>query len=370
MSRSLTAFLVFALLRTGTAHAQEATEPKCTTHRGPVQIRNSSDWAQFVAKGCTSINGRLTIDVSDASELTPPATTLTSVVDLKIVEHCALTNFSLPALTEVKHELFISSTDCTANKKHALASLDLPSLQTVRNLLIYGSALTNLTLPALTSANHLEIEGLKALTSINLPALTTVGTGGLRVAANAQLTEIALPSLQEAATFGVTGNPNLAGLSLPSLTVSYDEVLVQDNAKLVSISLPLLTNVGPPTLATTKGKLNLSKNAVLATVDLPQLAMVGYRLLINDNSNLTAILLPGLASAGGIEINNNNKLAGLELPALSVVGRDEASCQIFITQNTALRLCLVNAIVSRLARKPHGQQFLSSGNKGMPNNCP
>lgn len=204
---------------------------------GDVTITSSAEMAAFVARGCTSVTGTLSVAGTDLSSFSLPA--LTSVGgSLNIDDNTALTNFSLPALTKV-----------------AVPTTTYAYLN-VRN----NAALTSFNLPALTSVSALNVSDNSALTAFSLPVLTNVGTmtGGsqlmfLQVSNNTSLTTFSFPALTNISALSVADNPALTSFSLPVLTTMsgsatvvigrIDGLRVFGNTALTTLSLPALTTV-------------------------------------------------------------------------------------------------------------------------------
>merc|ERR1711977_575438 len=185
--------------------------------------------------------------------------------DLVISDNEALTDISLPVLTEVGGNLGI----------------------------IYDNdALTDFSLPVLTEVGGwLSISFNAALTAISLPSLTEVG-GDLVISYNKALTDISLPALTEIRTdLVISYNKALTDISLPALTEANWHLQIKENAALTDISLPSLTEVD--------GNIGIGFNAALTDLSLPSLTEVGGDLAIDYNNALTAISLPSLTEVGG-----------------------------------------------------------------------
>jgi hypothetical protein len=211
----------------------------------------------------------------------------------------SLPGVSLPALRIVSDEIYVVGS--------ALARLDLPNLETAGRLDIYGqNALTTLSLPALTSLNWaLDIEYNNSLTSVDLPSLTTIsdsdGYLGLYVSRNSALTTLHLPLLARSGRAGLF-----------------------DNAALQSVTLPNLESLS--------GALYMELNPALERVELPTLSRVGW-LTFKDNPALVALELPALTGVtGAVEMNS----IGQPYPQFEMVG------------NRVLPQCHAEAILAQL----------------------
>jgi hypothetical protein len=284
---------------------------------GDVTITTSQEFDAFVARGCTSVSGTLTISGTD------------------------LTSVCLPRLTSVTSRV-CSARGCSGGLVVAgndgLTSLSLPALAT-GGVEIYGNALASLTLPALTSTgSRLEVSGDPALTTLSLPVLAA-SDGGLHVYNNPSLTTLSLPVLATVGTLSVWGTA-LTTLSLPVLATVTGDLSVS-NAALTTFSLPVLVTVGGPS------GLSVSDNAALTTFSLPMLATVGGRYHLYANPALTSFSLPVLATVGSLQIANNPALTSVSLPALTT-----ASAFLGITDNTAYPQCAAEAILAQLTAAP------------------
>merc|ERR1711977_321737 len=276
------------------------------------------------------LNGALT-DISLPS--------LTEVgFDLGILYNEALANISLPSLTEVGMVLMIDDND-------GRTSFDFPSLESGRIFLLPDS---------LRDWGYVAMDAEKAGTDLSLPAFPEVVTVFLvKVTTNEELAELAqqmisadgvLENFTISITGGVTDLTPLSGLKhikngglevtnatnlvslapLENLEVIDGNFTIGLDKTLTEISLPSLTEVG--------GTLGIMKNTALTAISLPSLTEVGEHLLITENAALTAISLPSLTEVGGyLGIYNNAALTAISLPWLTEVGE-----HLLITKNAAL----------------------------------
>ena len=186
-------------------------------------------------------------------------------------------------------------------------------------------------------------------------------TGQLSIAAGLVVLSPPATALTAVGGLYVADNSTLTSLSLPALTTVSENVRVSSNTALTSLELPALTTVG--------GGLLVQYNTALTSLHLPALQTCGglaasTPLDVHGNAALTSLSLPALTTAsGGLAIATNATLADLGLPAL-VTLRGSLS----VTDNTMLRQCLVDAIKLRITTGPF--IYTSSGNNGMPNTCP
>lgn len=94
------------------------------------------------------------------------------------------------------------------------------------------TGLTSLSMPALTTLNEgLSITNNNALTSLSLPVLKTA-SGALVVDTNIALTSISLPALTTCAVLFVADNTALTSLNLPALTSLSGSLNVHSNTAL------------------------------------------------------------------------------------------------------------------------------------------
>jgi hypothetical protein len=204
---------------------------------------------------------------SDPRVATPPVITFDCTGNVAITTSAEMIAFAAQACTSVTGTLFFKGGDLT--------SVNLPALTTVRDLDVSSTtALTTFSLPALTTiSGYLSVQSNTALTSLTLPGLTTIGRD-LLVANNSALTSLTLPGLT---TFGgyllVANNTTLTSFSLPALT-TVRTLDVSGNPALTSLSLPALT---------TGGDVSIEGNAGLVTVNVPALKTVSTSLTIMHN---------------------------------------------------------------------------------------
>jgi hypothetical protein len=158
------------------------------SHEGPLvcvgdaTITSSAEWDVFVAHGCASVTGSLTI-------------------------RGGVTSVDLPSLASVGGALAVY-------EDPTLTSLSLPGLMAVGSLYVYSSpTLAGIDLPALTTVGgQVMIYANPALTSLDLPALAVVG-GDLCVAYNHLLPECRVLALKDhlVAVHGYAGAWHVVG---------------------------------------------------------------------------------------------------------------------------------------------------------------
>jgi hypothetical protein len=123
--------------------------------------------------------------------------------------------------------------------------LSFPSLTTVGGVLgVMGTrALTTLSLPALTTVvERLEL-GFTALANPSFPSLTTV-PGTMIFRDSPQLTQVDLPALTSAGGLEITTSPGFASLGAPSLRTATGPVRL-DGTALTALTLPALVAADP-----------------------------------------------------------------------------------------------------------------------------
>jgi hypothetical protein len=309
-------------------------DPTTVVCTGDVTITSSAEMDAFVARGCTSVTGTLSISGTDLTSVSLPH--LRSVGEaglapsgdecrsgfsvyqtaLRICGNNVLGSIDLPGMTSVHSAVFLDNP--------ALDSLNVPSLATILEpaVMVCGelcymfgglsvvetstdpAGLTSLSLPALASG-AIQVSSL-SLTSLSLPSLAA---GGIQVL-GAGVTSLSLPSFASG-WVSVSDAGALAALNLPALTTGSLHV---SNTALTSLSLPMLT--------TASGELTISGNTSLTSVSAPELTTVDW-LDASDNTALTVLSLPALTSAGVyLGVWNNGGLTSLSLPALASVGGD------------------------------------------------
>lgn len=153
---------------------------------GDVLVNNADELAAFVARGCASVDGTLTIQ-----QVTP-----------------TIIAIDLPLLREVSGDLGIVA---TIGSGASTTTLNLPALTTVggRLSVINSSALTGMNLPLLQGTGAFDINNNARLTSLSAGALAHV-THFFSVTGNAALTTLTAPVLLSVGgNFTITGNASL-----------------------------------------------------------------------------------------------------------------------------------------------------------------
>jgi len=396
----------FALAVAGSQGSCPGSTDNSIVCTGDVTITTSQEFDAFVARGCTSVSGTLTISGTDLTSVSLPL--LTSVYSLVIEGNTALLSVSLaslatetsvrscptrgspcegglsihgnPALDAMSLPALRDAGTVEVSANQALRSLSLTAFTSGR-LEISGAALTSISLPVLSTGSVL-VEGT-ALTSLGLPKLTT---GSAYFASTRALASVSLPSLTSGAVrFQVA--PSLASLSLPVLTTGaideYDRGhyleagVMLENTALTSLSLPMLVagsvyvfdapvaSLSLPVLAA--GKVHVDATSALTSLNLPELATGSVSvqhtagltevkmpamtntddLVIFNNTSLTSLSVPTLHGAFNVDIEGNSLLTTVSMPELRAVGN-----RIWISDNPTFPQCQAEAILAQLTAVP------------------
>lgn len=276
--RASTCAMVFAVLELAACGGDDAGAPAvevdvpCTEvedNAGDVVITSAADWEAFVASGCTSIRGSLSIDGIDDVNLpsVPKLKTVASYVEVQ--DNANLTSLNLPHLQsalwiDVQDNRALATVDLSSvattgddlrlRGNNALVSLSLPSLNAVGGDLTIADAqaLTTIDAPGLTSVGfEVLVENLPALTTLNLSSLENI-IGGFEFYATG-LDVLELPALTDASGISVASNATLSDIRFPVLS-SLDSLSLTVNRALLDFSIPALESLQ---------SLNIYENRVL-----------------------------------------------------------------------------------------------------------
>jgi hypothetical protein len=179
------------------------------------------------------------------------------------------------------------------------------------NLIVSNTTLTSLSLPNLIQVDgffNCQVNG--ALTSVSLPALTTIGH------------------------VAFTGNEQLTSLNLPNLATANGMTLFVD--KLTSLSLPKLVSI------LNELDFEVLGNTPLTSLSLPELATV-TDFTVRGTLLLTDLALPKLATVDGFRVDENAALTSLTAPALATV-----QTNFRVVANPMLPTCQVQALLQQL----------------------
>ena len=158
-----------------------------------------------------------------------------------------------------------------------------------------------------------------SLTTLSLPAMTTIGggitqeNGGLALQ-SMPLTTLSMPVLSTVnGLFEITSMASLPSLSFPDLVNVTGLFNVTTFASLTSFSFPVLANVGGNFTPVTMG--------ILTSLSLPDLAYVGGNFAPATMASLTTWSFPALVTIGGtFAPATMGALTDLECNALQTVG--------------------------------------------------
>ena len=206
----------------------------------------------------------------------------------------------------------------------------------------------------ITSIGGLGILNNTTLTSLSLPALTTV-TGEVNMGYDDALTSLSFPAL-------TTVGSNFAASNMPALTTVSLPALKTLGGNLNFIMDPELTSVSVPVLTTTN-EIDIDTAPKLPSFSLPALTTTAGVIAIKSNAIMTSVSAPLLTTSASIYITSNPALTTLTLSALTTV-----SGAMTVQLNAALRQCVVDAIKTKITTGP--TTYTTFSNDGMPNTCP
>jgi hypothetical protein len=170
------------------------------------------------------------------------------------------------------------------------------------------------------------------LTSLSLPNLVEI-EGFFNCQVNPVLTTVSLPALTTVDHIGLTGNDELTTLELPNLATAGLTVFA---SKLTSLSLPKLVTAGVLDF-------EVVGNTPLTTFSVPNLEAVPDVFIVRGTLLLTELALPKLATVGTFRVDENAALTQLTAPALTTVTTDFR-----IVANPVLPTCQAQALVQQL----------------------
>jgi hypothetical protein len=337
---------------TDTSAADGSTDP-CVVGptAGFVTIKKPEDLAALAAVTC--ITSGLYVESSTVVTLSLPKLQIVKGA-VWINDNTSLTSASLPALRQVR--------DLRVNRNPNLASASFGALTTSTE---WVQAENNLKLATLDVGNlvatgRLLVNGNTALTTLDVPKLTTLNAAyaGVRITKNAALTRVDLSGLVNSPTDLEVSDNQAAAVWLQNLKTStgvsisgskltdlrmaaltrIDGYLGVYTPLLTDLELPLLTEVtgsltvyGPrntrfPVLTNVKLDLTLNSSAgtggaarldvlktvgnnmtisggAIASLSVPALTSIGYQLWVNGAS-LDTIALPTLTTLGSLYVSH------------------------------------------------------------------
>jgi hypothetical protein len=246
----------------------------------------------------TEITGGLEIDGAPGSgTVDVQLTKLAKAEYVEIDSHPGITTLALDALTSASS---IEIDDLPNATSVSFAKANCSYLDIEGN-----SLLTSISMPALTSLQELYFTGNAAVTSLSLP--TTAPMVSINVQNNAALTSFALDKITALGSAYFQSNNALTTLSFQALTTITEEFQSYDNA-IASVSLPALTTIAAP-----DGALIVDGANALTSLSFPALTTAN-RVDFESNSALTTLSLPVLTKASTLIVANDPSL-----PTCSVV---------------------------------------------------
>jgi hypothetical protein len=210
-----------------------------------------------------------------------------------------------------------------------IETLELPALTNVEGrLLIVGTGIARLSLPALESAGGIVIHRNGRLSPVSIPELVTVGTGGLFLDGGDTIGGLGrLTTVEGDLALDAQSLPTFTSLTTVNGTFRLDELGQGDLAR-----LPALARVGSLRLASRAGR--------VTALTLPSLQSV--ELLDVTGASLTRLELCGLGAAGTLRLVGTGLTSLDGLAALTEVGTLD------IRNHTGLAECLVDDLAARV----------------------
>lgn len=250
------------------------------TIKGDLVVEGNSKIKRFGGANLESITGKLTLDnVAELAALSFP----------KLTEVDSLTLKGLPNLRALEFTAGISKCDHLDIENTKLQNLEGIDLEEAADIFIannneidsiamsvtnitdfltlsFNNAEVNVSFPELESANNIS---LRAIGSLNIPALSKINTGD----------------------FGVFESDNLASLSAPNLTKIDGALVINNNKGLKNISFNALTDVG--------ANLQIANNTNLHEITgLPKLKNV--QAALDMSGNFSKVETPSLDYVKGV----------------------------------------------------------------------
>lgn len=181
--------------------------------------------------------------------------------------------------------------------------------------------ITELSLPRLVSANQITIENQQSLTTIDLPALTRVGSSGLDIVNNGALESLTLPALNDVDRIDIVENASLQTIRLDSIVriagFGGGLLTIDDNQALELLNLPALEFVNFLSVA------DSGNGAAPFVINAPNLAEVGLGMVVASSYTIEALDFPRLATVGGVfSFNDTQAMTTYSMPALTTIEGD------------------------------------------------
>jgi hypothetical protein len=235
----------------------------------------------------------------------------------------ALSTMSLPAVTSIGDRAFYG---CTA-----LTTVDLPEATSIGSDSFSGcTALTTVDLPVATSIGGGSFSGCTALTTVNLPMATS--TGGESFSGCTALTTVDLPMATNIGGRSFSGCTALTMVSLPVATSIGGSF--SGCTALTTVSFPVALSIGSYTfrsctalttvslpMATSIGDCVFFNCTALTTMSLPAATSIGHR-AFDDCTVLTTVSLPAATSIGDRVFFDCTALTTVDLPVVVSMGSE------------------------------------------------
>jgi hypothetical protein len=241
-----------------------------------------------------------------------------------------------------------NSDNCTENS--ALAEVELTSLSSAERVYLrYNKAIREVHLDALTKLNELTITNHPVLETVSLNELSTVETFTVNHAY--ELTELSARKLTRVGNLEVE-HIHVADLTGLSQLSSVGMLRIDGNAVLTSLA-------GLENVDWADEVLIMQNPALESLAGLDSLNFVTVRLTLSFNASLPALTgLDQLQKTYDLVINGNSALT--DLSALDALG--SVPGYFAITGNNVLPLCEITALMNRMGPDNLGPDITISGN--------
>jgi hypothetical protein len=243
-------------------------------------------------------------------------------------------------LTAIDLSIITGAVSINISNNENLQTINLSKLEVCRDIEITNCPkLNTLSFSALKQLSYLYISQT-ALTSLSLNALTEKTKASIELNSNPQLATVTAQNIIKADNITITQNKLLTTVSLPALQFA-ENIYVDNNDQINGLNFQSLKAVG---------NLNLTSNQILTNIGLPQLQSVRY-LYIVANNNVNSLSFPALTTAGLIQIFENNNLSSIQLQNLSVfseVSPPSPSGYNFVFNNNKLPTSQINTLLNKL----------------------
>ncbi|QQO08177.1 leucine-rich repeat protein [Breznakiella homolactica] len=255
----------------------------------------------------TSLSARCVIAIAhDASMFTPGISG-----DAVTIIGCTVIDPVVVVPEQIDGKVVIAIGANAFENKNTLTEVYLPDA--IREIGDYAfftcTNLTSISLPAATTIGDSAFSTCTNLTSISFPAAATIGDGAFSTCTN--LTSISLPSATTIGENAFAVCTNLTSISLPSATTIGESVFFHCT-NLTSISLPVATTIGEAAFYVCNS---------LTSISLPSATTIGDSAFYSC-SGLTSISLPSATTIGERTFKECTILARISLPVVTAIGND------------------------------------------------